>query len=102
MFLNQWTIGNVITIVGMAIMASGIYAQLHSTIAVQQQMIVKLETTIKEKDARDQQLMSEMRSSVLEKESRVRALELGFGRIDEKMIGLSAQLTRIENYVKGN
>lgn len=85
-FLNQWTIGNVIQIVAFSVGLFLAYGNVMTQIALLQNI-----------SSRQQEEIVELRRQKIESESRVRALELGYGRIDEKMLAFQNQLTRIEN-----
>lgn len=84
-FLNQWTIGNLLTMVAMAVSVFLAYGDIRTRINVQDTVI-----------AQQQQLLAQKSSTLVELEARTRALELGFSRVDEKLLGLTQQLSRIE------
>lgn len=90
-FVNQWSVGNLLTVVSMVIGMVALYNEFQTTLAMQAAYITQQKETL-----------DEVRQTATQNETRLRALELGFGRVDEKMVNIAAQLTRIENAVKMN
>lgn len=78
-FENMWTIGNVITIVGMV--AGGIVAfvQVRSDVQQLREMVI------------------EMKADNEAEEVRLRALELGFGRVEERLVSIQTTLQQLVN-----
>lgn len=84
-FDYTWTFGNTMTLIGMFLGGALVYAEIKTSIRVQETAIMQTRERI-----------SELAIMVGQEQARVRALELNSGRIDEKLLSINAALERIE------
>jgi uncharacterized protein HemX len=89
-FDNTWTIGNVLTLLALGLGGLGVYARINEQISVQAEILEQTQLQV-------QQLRSELDRAETGNEGRIRALELGAGRVEEKLIAIGATLSRIES-----
>lgn len=83
-FENMWTIGNIVTIVGMVIGGIVAFVQVRADVQQLREMVV------------------EMKSDNDSEEIRLRALELGFGRVEERLVSMQSLLQQLVNQNVGN
>lgn len=88
-FENTWTFGNTLTLLLMIIGGAGIYSDINASIRVQEQAVIQYREDL-----------AEIRASASDNDGRIRALELGAGRIEEKLLSIDAALSRIEVALK--
>lgn len=88
-FDNTWTFGNTLTLIVIVLGGVAAYTELHATMRAQGQALSQYRETV-----------IETRSSVMNNDSRIRALELGAGRIEERLVSINAALARIEASLK--
>ncbi len=77
-FENTWTIGNILTLAAMVF--GGFYA-----LAILRADAASLRSNV-----------DELKINLMQQEARVRSLEMGAGRTEEKLINILAGLSRIE------
>lgn len=85
-FENTWTFGNTLTIVAMALGGISVYADTAAQIRVLTQSLTQYREDV-----------VELRSVVAQNDARIRALELGVSRIEEKLLSINVTLQRVEN-----
>lgn len=89
-FDNTWTFGNTITIAAMAAGLIGLWNEINSEVLRQAATIEQALATL-----------DRLQTEAAQREARVRALELGASRTDEKLINIIAALDRIEKRLEG-
>lgn len=94
-FDNTWTIGNVLTLLILGFGGVGVYSQINEQIAIQAEVLRQTQAQVVE-------MRAEMDRFESAAEVRIRALELGAGRVEEKLIAIGASLNRIEATLNGS
>lgn len=84
-FDNTWTFGNTITIVAMFLGLIGLWNEINTEVARQASMLQQ-----------KSEVIEELKMGAAAREARIRALELGAGRTEEKLLSILAYLDRIE------
>lgn len=84
-FENTWTFGNTLTLVAMAIGGFMVYSDMASQVRVLNQIVVEYRGNV-----------TELRTAVAQNDARIRALELGVSRIEEKLVSINAAIQRVE------
>lgn len=87
-FENTWTFGNTLTLVAMFLGGVGVYYETSAQVRVLTQIVSQYREDI-----------LDMREIGAQNDARIRALELGAGRIEEKLLAMSATLQRIEQLI---
>lgn len=87
-FENTWTFGNTLTLIAMVLGGLMVYVDIASTMRVQERSMEQYSS-----------MVMELRASLAQTEARTRALELNGGRVDEKLLAISASLQRIETAI---
>lgn len=88
-FDYTWTIGNLLTLAILGFGGVGVYSQINQQINVQAEILRQTQEQVR-------QLKVELDRAETSNETRIRALELGAGRVEEKLISIGASLNRIE------
>lgn len=84
-FEYSWTFGNTLTLAAMIIGGIGVYADISASIRVQQQALGQY-----------REYIEQLRTTTTSNDARIRSLELGAGRIEERLVSINAALLRIE------
>ena len=87
-FENSWSVGNVLTLIGMAVGGMAVYADTSAQIRVLTQMVTEYRADV-----------AEMREMRVKDDTRIRTLELSMSRIEEKLVSMAATMTRVEEAV---
>lgn len=85
-FENTWTFGNTLTIIAMALGGLSVYVDTAAQIRVLNQSLTQYREDV-----------GELRSTVAQNDARIRALELGVSRIEEKLVSINATMQRVES-----
>ena len=83
-FENTWTFGNTLTIVSMVIGGFMVYSDVASQVRVLNQIVLEYRSDV-----------VDLRNTVNQNEARIRALELGVSRIEEKLVAINITLQNI-------
>ena len=84
-FENTWTFGNSLTLLAMAVGGFMVYSDMAGQVRVLNQIVSQYREDV-----------STLRQSVAQNDARIRALELGVSRIEEKLVSINATMQRIE------
>lgn len=82
-FENMWTPGNFLTMLTMAIGGLFMFVSMQNKV----DQLFQIVTEMKQEDQRDKQLQNQ---NDRENEARLRALELGFGRVEERLVTIQS------------
>lgn len=94
-FDYTWTIGNVLTLVALSLGGLGVYTRINEQISLQAEILRQTQEQVR-------QIQQEIDTAETSSDARIRALELGAGRVEEKLIAIGATLSRIEAKLYSN